>query len=313
MTTYIPILNSEIDPESPVTESLAQRWRDNPIAIAEGDSAAPRINPGAISVGGKGADGVFDNSTTITGGPGFYEFTTIARSANIVLPVCTIMRIAGNSVWSGVVTVPHLSDGLPTASGSQGINEEKDKCEALGAIFGVDATANSVGGGSYGADGTWAGDAGFGSRGRKIDVNRYWSTRKPLIGGRGGSYSGAAFKGGGGALVLLVEGDLDLSSCTISADGQTGDASNGGGSGGGSIIVIATGTIKNGTFSARGGAGGGSGNGGGGGVIQLICSGFLGSQTISVAGGAGGSAGESGFALSSTVTADQIRTILQRL
>ena len=41
--TYTPILNAEVDAESPVTDLLLTRLRDNPIAIAAGDVGAPRI------------------------------------------------------------------------------------------------------------------------------------------------------------------------------------------------------------------------------------------------------------------------------
>ena len=40
MTTYAVILDSEIDPESPMTTSLWFRTRDNPLAIFEGDATA---------------------------------------------------------------------------------------------------------------------------------------------------------------------------------------------------------------------------------------------------------------------------------
>jgi len=41
--TYTPILNAEVDAESPITDLLLTRLRDNPIAIANGDADAPRI------------------------------------------------------------------------------------------------------------------------------------------------------------------------------------------------------------------------------------------------------------------------------
>lgn len=40
---YIQIANSEIEPESPFTNSLATRLRDNPIAIAQISQGAPEI------------------------------------------------------------------------------------------------------------------------------------------------------------------------------------------------------------------------------------------------------------------------------
>lgn len=49
MPAYIPIADTEVDPESPLTTSLATRWRDNPLAIAEGDAAAPRVQHAGLA------------------------------------------------------------------------------------------------------------------------------------------------------------------------------------------------------------------------------------------------------------------------
>ena len=43
MVDYIPIAETEDDPEAPITSSWGKRVRNNPIAIAEGASGAPRI------------------------------------------------------------------------------------------------------------------------------------------------------------------------------------------------------------------------------------------------------------------------------
>ena len=43
MTAYIVITDLETDPEAPLTSELAKKWRDNPIAMFEGASGAPRI------------------------------------------------------------------------------------------------------------------------------------------------------------------------------------------------------------------------------------------------------------------------------
>jgi hypothetical protein len=48
MTTYTAITNGEIDQDSPVTQPLLTALRDNPIAIAEGASDAPRIDGAAL-------------------------------------------------------------------------------------------------------------------------------------------------------------------------------------------------------------------------------------------------------------------------
>lgn len=49
MADYIPIDNSEIAPDAPITAGLGARWRDNPIAISEGAAGAPRIQDAAMS------------------------------------------------------------------------------------------------------------------------------------------------------------------------------------------------------------------------------------------------------------------------
>jgi len=49
MTTYTAIADTEIDQDSPVTETLWTKMRDNPIAITEGASGAPKIQTPAIN------------------------------------------------------------------------------------------------------------------------------------------------------------------------------------------------------------------------------------------------------------------------
>jgi len=49
MTTYSTIADSEIDPESPYTTGLATKMRNNPIAITEGSSGAPKIQTAAMA------------------------------------------------------------------------------------------------------------------------------------------------------------------------------------------------------------------------------------------------------------------------
>lgn len=50
MTTYTAIANAAIDQDSPVTQPLMTALRDNPIAITEGASGAPRVQPEALSL-----------------------------------------------------------------------------------------------------------------------------------------------------------------------------------------------------------------------------------------------------------------------
>lgn len=43
MTDYNAILDTQIEPDAPLTSQLGSQFRDNPIAIAEGSSGAPKI------------------------------------------------------------------------------------------------------------------------------------------------------------------------------------------------------------------------------------------------------------------------------
>ena len=60
---YSPILDSELDANSPLTTSLAFRWRDNPIAIIEGSSAARSAGLGVFIA--KSPDGILPAQTGV--------------------------------------------------------------------------------------------------------------------------------------------------------------------------------------------------------------------------------------------------------
>lgn len=49
MTTYTTIADTEIDQDSPVTETVLTKLRDNPIAITEGASGAPKVQTAGIN------------------------------------------------------------------------------------------------------------------------------------------------------------------------------------------------------------------------------------------------------------------------
>ena len=109
MPTYSPILDSEVDAESPITQSLMERLRDNPLALF-GDNYTQLTGSGNYSVptnisllkvvifgaGGGGGGGVSDTGDNDGGGGG----------------------------GSGCVTVTYMSvsggDSIPYACGSGG-------------------------------------------------------------------------------------------------------------------------------------------------------------------------------------------------
>jgi hypothetical protein len=60
MTTYSAITNGEIDQDSPGTEVLFAKLRDNPIAIAEGASGAPKVELDALEIAETTATGTIN-------------------------------------------------------------------------------------------------------------------------------------------------------------------------------------------------------------------------------------------------------------
>ena len=48
MADYEVILDAELEPGAPITSSIGFRFRDNPVAIAQGAAGAPRVSSGAL-------------------------------------------------------------------------------------------------------------------------------------------------------------------------------------------------------------------------------------------------------------------------
>ena len=62
MPEYQEILDTEVEPEAPLTSSLGVRFRDNPIALANGASGAPRIQTAALNNGAVTQDKLASNA-----------------------------------------------------------------------------------------------------------------------------------------------------------------------------------------------------------------------------------------------------------
>jgi len=82
MTSYITITDAETDPSAPLTAELAKKWRDNPIAIAEGVTSTPYVQTGwhpynGVTVGdgvtGKIYDFAIDGSVASIETPNFVD------------------------------------------------------------------------------------------------------------------------------------------------------------------------------------------------------------------------------------------------
>ena len=74
MTTYTAITDAEIDQDSPITQTLMTKYRDNLIAVLEGDPSAPSI---------------LDNiaNTSVGGGVGTYAFAMWFNAADGTLNI----------------------------------------------------------------------------------------------------------------------------------------------------------------------------------------------------------------------------------
>lgn len=103
MTSYITITDAETDPSAPLTSELAKKWRDNPIAIIEGATGAPRVLPLAINnYHGRVA---LDTSTTpvaITGLNPNTVISVVGNFANGTADTATLQMAGstdGGSTW----------------------------------------------------------------------------------------------------------------------------------------------------------------------------------------------------------------------
>lgn len=326
MTTYVVIPDADINPDKPIKSETAYALRNNLVAVVEGDPTAPSVNPAVLLIGGKGVDGVLNNAAVVTGN-GFFEFSSMTVSAAKTLPVASIIRIAGDSTLSSVLTVANQSRTVPNNA-----QERIEILDFLGGFAGYDGAVSAStggGGGSVGAGGASAAPVALGGAAKTgVAMSRPWAQRRPIIGGNGGLTSGGGggneWGPGGGCIILIVEGNLDATGGEINADGgHANDAGAGtnqpGGGGGGSVIVICTGIITGGTFRARGGnansGGFGFGGGGGGGWVCLVAPTYAGTQVGTVTGGTsqGAGVGSAGQYDKITLARDHIRTLLQRL
>lgn len=303
MTVYTTIPDTDINPDKPIKSETGYALRDNPLAIAEGDPTAPSINPAALLIGGKGGDGIFDNATPAITDSGYYEFTSMNVTTAKSMPLCSMLRLAGNGALSSTLTIANRSPNVVTTLTELSLLQ--DFFSVLAGNAGADGSP-AHGGGSAGSGG--GASAGVGKS--PSSFYNWWLQRKFILGGNGGRHTSFfVFGQGGGSFILITEGDLDLTGAIIDANGTTGDGSgNGGGGGGGSIIVICTGTITGGTFNANGATANNS-RGGGGGFVKLVASNYIGTQTMNVNGNSGGA---NGYSNKQTLTRDQIRTMLQR-
>jgi hypothetical protein len=89
MTDYTTITDTQVDPEAPITSELMTALRDNPIAISEGSSGAPKIQNAAIQ----------DSAVT----------TSKIANGNVTAPKIPISTVtnSGTLIDAGAVTIAY--------------------------------------------------------------------------------------------------------------------------------------------------------------------------------------------------------------
>ncbi len=304
---WSPPTDDDIKPGDVVKASFHRRIRDLSEALANQDPGAPSITWSAMGVGGTQADGVLNDATTFSTS-GWYEGSSLTLTGAKTIGTSTVIQVRGAADCSGqTLTVNNRS-----ASAGDNYLYKYMNFEAA-----QDGTEDTGSPGDYGgAAGAWgSGDSqGSGSvrgigRGSDNYINLLQNGNlAPGVPQVGGNSDGSGPSFGGGALLIAVDGNLDLSGCTITAN-ATGGGSTGGG-GGGSIYVLCRGAcdVTGASFSANGGAGGGS-SGGGGGLVYIVAETLTGTATISVTGS--GNA-DDGLGLQTALTGARI-TMAMRL
>jgi len=134
MTTYTAIANSEIDADSPVTTTLMQAMRDNPVAISEGATDAPVVAAGwhpydmvTVGDGNDGAiyDSAVDGSVATVATPSFadgYEYAIVFEQLGAISVNTIDARIyfdvaAGYSAWTQISGLINFGVALSQPSG----------------------------------------------------------------------------------------------------------------------------------------------------------------------------------------------------
>jgi hypothetical protein len=86
MSTYVPILDTQLDPDAPLTSSLMYQLRDNALAIAESDTTVPA----AYQIGHR----LLGTLTTTSG-------TTVTLSGLVLTPYRFIQFVLNGVSYSG--------------------------------------------------------------------------------------------------------------------------------------------------------------------------------------------------------------------
>lgn len=131
MTSYITIANTEVDPDSPITADLMTKLRDNPIAISEGSSGAPKVSKlalGGLLLGVSAASGTSWSGITSIGTVSeiFVNWSITSGTGSTIVAEVRFSNDNGTT-WGSAQTLltvsPTGTASLPNqATGSANIN-----------------------------------------------------------------------------------------------------------------------------------------------------------------------------------------------
>jgi hypothetical protein len=128
MTTYTAITNAEIDQDSPLTETLATKYRDNLLAVLEGDATAPAIAKTLYLI----------SSTTISSSAAWEaDLNNSSYSGYLIRLQGVTPASNGANLWIRTST-----DG--GASFDSGASNYYNKCGEIGNSLNLDAAANRM-------------------------------------------------------------------------------------------------------------------------------------------------------------------------
>ena len=154
--SYVPILDTQLDPDAPLTSQLAYQWRDNPEAIALGLSGATRIQGAAMYGAVAGSvlqrrctpikTAASGNSTPDVEVHGQTFFTALVACTVRVTFTCVI-AVSGGGGAVGDFTIWRNGSVLSTWATSQ-TNTVYDVVLSAGQSIAVTTTATGTSGGS---------------------------------------------------------------------------------------------------------------------------------------------------------------------
>lgn len=218
MATYTTITNAEVDPESPVTSFLANRWRDNPIAIAERATGAPRVKvPDVEILTGSGSwvvpAGISRVIAIVVGGGGGGADTAKGGGGGgtsigflEVVPATSIGYVVGTGGTGGAASP--TGDGVDSVFDSAPIAGGPLTGGGGGTGFGTPGTNGGTASGGIinliGGDGSLFGEYGAEEHGGVSLLNLSRSHTTGLrYGGGGGVLANTGRNGAVGTIILL--------------------------------------------------------------------------------------------------------------